>query len=207
MNTTRITSRQTPPPGGDPPGAAAGPPRPSRYRPGRRGGFTLIEAALVTMIVGIGVTAIIAAQQAFHQENAWAQRMGTALLLASEIRESTLHLPQRDPIQGTGNWGPESNEPTVADYDDLDDFDGSNGAGLVISPPVDAARQPIPDMERWSQEVTVENVLKSYVNADDPAPDGSTPVVRITCRVLYNGPRDDEPQEVTRLTWLRTGDR
>ena len=46
--------------------------RRGRKRGGRRsarGGFTLIETALATVIVGVGVLAIVAAQQAFHKQN------------------------------------------------------------------------------------------------------------------------------------------
>ena len=40
-------------------------------------GFTLIEAALTTAIVGTGVLSIMAAQQAYLRKNDWAQRAGT----------------------------------------------------------------------------------------------------------------------------------
>ena len=159
---------------------------------------------LVTVIVGVGVLAIVAAQQAYHQQNGYAQHMGSALLLANEIRELTLSLPQHDPIGGTAVWGPEANEPTLASYDDLDDFDGSMGTGLTISPPIDALRQVLPDMQQWTQKVTVENVLPTFISG--PAvPDNSTDVVRITCQILYQGPNDAEPTEITRLSWIRAG--
>ena len=79
----------------------------------RDSGFTLIEASLTTIIVGTGVLAILAAQQAFHKKNDWAQRSGTAMLLANELREFTLSLPQHDPITGDTNMGPELGENDV----------------------------------------------------------------------------------------------
>ena len=170
-----------------------------------RRGFTLIEAALVTVIVGVGVLSIVQAEQAYHQQNDIAGRMGTALLLANEIRELTMGLPQRDPIGGASHWGPESGELTVADYDDLDDFDGSQGTGTTISPPINALRQPLTNMTGWSQVVTVENVLDGNVSSSTAAPDGSTSVMRITCRVLYQQPGKPVATEITRLTWLRSG--
>lgn len=169
-------------------------------------GFTLIETALAAVIVSTGVLAIVSAQQAYHQHNMWSQRIGTALLLANEIRELTTGLPRFDPITGSASWGPESNEPAVAQYDDLDDFDGAGGMGSSFSPPIDANRMQVPNMERWTQSVTVENVLQNMVDGA-PAPDNSTDVVRITCRVLYKGPGMDEPTEITRLTWIRAGER
>lgn len=168
--------------------------------------FTLIETALAVVIISTGVLAIIAAQQAFHQQNLWSQKVGTALLLANEMRELTMGLPRFDPITGSETWGPEDNEPTVAQFDDLDDFDGADGLGTTFSPPIDANRNTVPNMERWSQVVTVENVQPGRVNGPAVA-DNSTDVVRITCRVLYHDPKLPEPTEITQLTWIRAQER
>ena len=94
--------------------------------PGCRGpnGFTLIETALATVIVGVGVLSIVAAQQAFHKQNAWSTNASTATRLGNEIREMTFRLPRHDPVTGLIlPWGPEDNELWVGDFDDLDDFD------------------------------------------------------------------------------------
>jgi hypothetical protein len=169
----------------------------------RAAAFTLMEALLATIIVGTAVLAIVAAQQAYHQQNGQAQHMGAALLLANEIREMTMHLPLRDPITSSAYWGPEPGESAVTQFDDLDDFDGPTGDGLTISPPVDATGRVIPDMTNWSQVVTVHNVLESFINASTPAPAHGTDVVRITCDILYQDPNDPAPVLITRLTWIR----
>ncbi len=97
----------------------------------RRAGFTLIETALATVIVGVGVLSIVAAQQAFHKQNAWSTHASTATRLGNEIREMTFRLPRHDPVTGLLlPWGPEDNELWVGDFDDLDDFDGDDGNGL-----------------------------------------------------------------------------
>jgi len=186
------------------PGAHPAPNPQSPVRNPKSSGFTLIETALVIVIVGVGVLAIMQAEQAFHQHNDFSQRVGTALLLANEIRELTLNFPQSDPITAQTNWGPETNEPNVLQYDDLDDFDGPGGVGLTFSPPIDALRREIPNMTPWSQVITVENVLENFVNGS-AAPDHSTDVLRITCRVLYQGPTMNQPMEITRQTWLSAG--
>jgi len=188
--------------------------RPTTYAPRpapppRRGGFTLIEAALTTVIVGTGVLAIVAAQQAYHQKNGWAQRTGTGMLLANELREMTMPLPLHDPITKDQNLGPEPNEPSLDDYDDLDDFAGTIdgggfGGGTTFSPPINALRQEVPDMERWSQEIQVENVLPDFINATFTQPLGTTDTVRVTVTVRYQGPAAPEPETVTTLTWLVT---
>ena len=85
-----------------------------------RRGFTLIETALATIIVGVGVVAIVSAQQAFHIKNNWSTHASTATLLGNEIREMTLNLPRHDPVTGQAYWGSEPNETWVGDFDDID---------------------------------------------------------------------------------------
>ncbi len=176
----------------------------------RSAGFTLIEAALTTVIVGTGVLAIVAAQQAYHMENDWAQRTGTALLLANELRELTLTLPVHDPITGKSNLGPEAGETTIADYDDLDDFAGDVdamgiGSGLSFNPPVNALRQPVTSMANWTQVINVESVLPDDISSaftQSLGADGT--LKRVTVTVQYQGPNDNQPSPVTGLTWVVT---
>ncbi|MGD1916948.1 MAG: prepilin-type N-terminal cleavage/methylation domain-containing protein [Phycisphaerales bacterium] len=94
-------------------------------------GFTLIETALATVIIGVGVVAIVEAHQAFMKSNQWSTHAATATFLGGEIREMTLNLPRHDPVTGLRidggdieGWGPEDGEVLVEDFDDLDDFDG-----------------------------------------------------------------------------------
>jgi len=101
-----------------------------RNQTGRRG-FTLIEAAFTTVIIGVGVVAMVDAQQSFVRSNNWSNESSTAAFLAAEVREMTRLLPRHDPVTGlflsggvlTG-WGPEDGEVLVTDFDDIDDFDG-----------------------------------------------------------------------------------
>lgn len=182
---------------------------PRRRRSRRRaGGFTLIEASLTTVIVGTGVLAIVAAQQAYHMKNNWAGRTTTAMLLANEMRELTLTMPLYDPITGETNYGPEADETNVLSYDDLDDFAGTitagKGTGTTFNPPINALRQEINDLDRWSQVVTVENVLPDYIDAAFTQPIGSTSVMRITVAIQFQDPQSGQQETITELTWLVT---
>ncbi len=173
----------------------------------RSAGFTLMEAALTTVIIGTGVLAILAAQQAYHQKNNWAQRTGTAMLLANEIRELTMHLPHHDPITGTMYLGPEPWETGVEDFNDLDDFAGEVdadgfGSGTTFRPPINALRQPIPNMDNWQQHVMVESVRSDDISTTYTHPLGSTDMMRVTVTISYFPPQTGEAEAVTRLSWV-----
>lgn len=100
------------------------------------GGFTLIETSMATVIIGVGVLAMVDAQSAFIVSNQWSSHAASATFLANEIRELTRGLPKHDPVNGliliddgAGNmvisgWGFDGGEVTVDDFDDIDDFDG-----------------------------------------------------------------------------------
>lgn len=168
-------------------------------------GFTLIEAALATVIVGVGVLAIVEAQQSFHRKNLWAVQSGVATRLGNEIREMTLNLPRHDPVTGTARWGPETGEETLGDFDDLDDFDGGDGQGTIFSAalgngPISARREPIPGLEGWSQVVRVRNVHAFEITRT--VPDGSSDFLQVEVTVSWQAPGADAPAEMTRFSWL-----
>jgi type II secretory pathway pseudopilin PulG len=169
-----------------------------------RRGFTLLETGLTIVIVGTGVIAMMAAQQAFHQKNDWSTHASTAAQIGNEIREMTFNLPRHDPVTGEDFWGPEDNELSVEDFDDLDDFDG-DGDGLIFSAalgngPLNARRAIIPNMTGWSQTVRVFNVDPFDITSVEA--DGSTPMLMVEVVVEYQSPRDLVPNEITRITWL-----
>ena len=185
----------------------------------RLGGFTLIETALATIIVGVGVLAMVSAQQAFHKKNSWSTHVSTATALANEIREMTWNLPRHDPVTGIiydpitgamiGGWGPEDNEGWVGDFDDLDDFDGAGG-GLVFSAdwdpttldngPINARREIIANMEGWTQIVGAYSVDPFDITSVEL--DASTNMMLMEVAVTYQGPGDQNPVEITRVSWI-----
>jgi len=178
----------------------------------RRSGFTLIETALATIIVGVGVLALVSAQQAFHQQNSWSTHASIAERLGNEIREMTLNLPKYDPVTGTAYWGPEPNELSWEDFDDVDDFDGAAGTGLSFAAdwdgatddngPINARREIIPNMQGWEQVVTVRNVDPFDINDGVDPGDGSTDMILIQVLVRYQGPLDGTAQDMTTVSWI-----
>ncbi|RPG14533.1 MAG: prepilin-type N-terminal cleavage/methylation domain-containing protein [Phycisphaera sp. TMED9] len=168
-----------------------------------RRGFTLIESALATVIIGTGVLAMVAAQQTFHRQNDWAQHSANAMRLAGEIRELTLNMPSHDPVTGVEFWGPEPNESLVEDWDDIDDFDDAVFSFDLGNGPITAMRTPFEAMPGWSQRILVSNVDPFDIGVT--LPEGTSEMIRVEVVVEYQGPTDLEPAEITRLIWIQPG--
>jgi len=186
--------------------------RQDRGRRARRA-FTLIETSLAVIIVGVGVLAIVSAQQSFHQKNSWSSHLSTATWLGNEIREMTLNLPRHDPVTGDAFWGPEPDtELTIFDYDDLDDFDGPGGLGLefsgipaagVVNGPRNSRREIIPNMDGWVQTIFVDQI--DPFNITSPPVDPTNYLIRITVEVSYQAPYESTPSEVATVSWIAPG--
>ncbi|MBM43942.1 MAG: hypothetical protein CMJ36_02870 [Phycisphaerae bacterium] len=168
-------------------------------------GFTIVETAVAIVIIGTGVLGLVAAQQAWHDQSAWAERAAVATRLGNEIREMTFNVSRHDPVTGAATWGPESNEVGLEDFDDLDDFDGADGTGLVLSGsdgtgPVNAMRQLIPGMTHWTQTIRVFNVDPGDVNTD--VLDAASDMMRVEVVIDWQGPGEAEPVMMTTVGWL-----
>src|SRR5882724_10957856 len=102
-----------------------------RRSPARRG-FTLLETGLATIIIGMGVVAIVELLAKGTMSQIEANDLTIAVNLANSIHELTYNLKFTDPTNinnPTPHWGPETGE-TIANYNDNDDFDGK-----TFSPP------------------------------------------------------------------------
>jgi hypothetical protein len=168
------------------------PTRPARPRATTRGaprrtGFTLIEAALTTAIIGFGVVSMMGLLATGTTNNKDSAQLTTGLQLARAVREMTVSLPFADPVNPT-HFGKESGE-NLATFNDLDDFNG-----FVASPPVNARRQPMNEFDGWEQSVTVQTVDPDALTVNAPA--GSQPAAKVRVVVKRNG------RQVCRVEWF-----
>ena len=142
------------------------PPAPGTRR--ARAGFTLIEAAIVTAIVGFGIVALLELLAAGSMANAESAELTTAVFLANNINEL---------MQGK-------------DYATLKaTYDGKTYGKPTASPfdvPVDGRGQPLAGFTNWAQELDV-----SYVDHDRitlVVPDTQIePTSRVTVNIKHNG--------------------
>ncbi len=154
----------------------------------KKNAFTLVEVLVAVMLVGLAIACLLAASSSFTSSNAAGMDLSTAEFLTEQIRELTALLPAIDPNTGTDLFGPE--EAALADYDDLDDFDGAS-----FCPPINANRQPLDNFAAFSQQVAVENV--NPADFEQVVGDHTSDFVRVTVKVCLNA------REITSTRWLR----
>ncbi len=163
---------------------------------GGRSGFTLIEACLAIIIVGVGIFAAMELFAVCTRQNAMATRITVASMLARNLEEVIVHLPLVDPIEGSETFGPEEGE-ALANFDDVDDFHGFSSASVGV--PVDSLLLPIPELAQYEQQVTVTPVLASNLAVETAGSDA----VRVDVAVVWRRTPDDTPEPLFVATWYR----
>lgn len=153
-----------------------------------KAGFTLLEALMAAMLIGLAIAALAASSGAFTAYNAAGVDLSTAEFLVEEIRELTAPLPVGDPNGGTA-FGADPGE-SLATYDDLDDFHLRS-----YSPPIDAGRTVMPEFGAFTQRILIHNVTASDLNVT--AGNHSTDFYRVTVTVLKSG------VPITSSSWIR----
>jgi type II secretory pathway pseudopilin PulG len=153
-----------------------------------RRAFTIIEALIAIILVGLAIASLVAANGSFTKANGAAADLSTAEFLIEQVRELTTMLAVVDPQTDISTFGPE--ETALTNYDDLDDFDEAS-----FSPPINANRQPLNDLAAFTQQITVQNV--SPLNFGHVVTHHSSNFVRVTVRVLLNS------KEISSTAWIR----
>jgi prepilin-type N-terminal cleavage/methylation domain-containing protein len=152
-----------------------------------RRGFTLMEVAMGTMIIGLGVVSVLQLTAKLTVSQVGAVDMTVAVNLANNIHELFYNLHFADPVT-PAHWGPETGE-TLATYNDNDDFDGSS-----FSPPIDTERNTLSNLSGWTQSISVQSVDPNHITST--VPNGSTSMERITVTISHLG------QTVYSESWL-----
>ncbi len=152
-------------------------------------GFTLIEAVMSMLIVGLMLVAAlntIGASKLAQSRNA-EQAVGP--MLAEDLMTEILSQHYQEPVDTPG-FGRES-EPggNRADWDDVDDYDGWSA-----SPPQAKDGTDLPDLEGWGRAVTVYWVKPTKLNEVG----ANTGVKRIIITMTHQG------RVVTELFSVRT---
>jgi Tfp pilus assembly protein PilV len=169
----------------------------------RRGGFTLVEAALTTMIVGVGTVAMMGLLVTGVNSSQQAANLTTAVDLANDVHELCESLP----FAASNNyWGIPSGY-TVSSLmssplANITWLDGQTfGAGSTPAGPVDATFSTIAGLSGWSEVVAVNSVSPTNLAANAPTKSTATyPMSRIT--VTINHTANSTVQQVYQTSWI-----
>jgi hypothetical protein len=147
---------------------------------------------MTTVIVGTGILGAVQLMAVCTRQNRAASQSTTAMLLANNIQEAVAHLAFSDP-DGAPTFGLEETGTAAKSWDDIDDFNG-----VTFSPPMTATLDPIPDLDRFTQEIAVKRCDPQKLTLDAAGADAA----RVTVRIWFKLP-DGTKEEVHRLTWVR----
>lgn len=156
------------------------------------GGFSLIEAAVATAIIGIAVAALMTAVAAGTRAANSGRLITVATMLAQEAREWTIKLPfsDPDPADQDNPPGTGGSDPQVY-VDDLDDL-----MDVTFCPPRDGNGLPITDMAAWSQTLTL--TWRDMVDPTSIVTNGTSDLIHIQVDIKLG------PQTIFTTGWLVT---
>ncbi len=171
-----------------------------------RRGFTLIEAALVTVIIGIGVVGMLELLAVGTETNSDGTELTTAMNLANNIREISLGMDFYDPqdladgsAEKPKTWN--TKEASVDLYDNVLDLDN-----CVFNPPLNGTREKMDAYGSWTQIVMVDSVLDEDISKTIPDTPRE-PTARVTVIMWRGGKWSPDPtkavgKEVYRMSFL-----
>jgi prepilin-type N-terminal cleavage/methylation domain-containing protein len=129
----------------------------------RRRGFTLIEAAIVTAIVGIGIVGLLELLAAGTMANAESAELTTAVFLANNVNEM---------MQGK-------------DYATLHATYDNKSYAAPVTGPVDGRGVKLSGFDTWAQDVDVQYVDPDWITL--AVPDAQVePMSRVTVTIKHN---------------------
>ena len=148
------------------------------FRRCRSRGFTLLETALATIIIGTGVIATMQLMAVGTMANSAATELTTAINLANNVHEIAVGLPFASTTNPGSTTFKDSGGPLNYRY--LWDMNGDS-----YSPPLDVTRNTISGYGNWTQKVTVQSVDPTALTAVRPN-SISLPTARVTVIILHN---------------------
>jgi Tfp pilus assembly protein PilV len=153
-----------------------------------RMGFTLAEAMMATVVLGIAAAGVLLPFTSGAAVRAEGMRRTLGAKLASDLMERIITRPFHDPDGNAYdyNLGADAGETTFEDFDNLDDFhDYSELQGQVK----DAAGTVFTDLNyaRLSRDSKCDYVYVPQVFVPQGSGAGVSKYIRITVRVYYSG--------------------
>ncbi len=147
--------------------------------PRRTPGFTLVEAVISIVLVGVLLVAAINTLGATAVSKRSIEHQALGYTLASDLMAEILNQAYEEP-NDTPEFGRESSESggDRTDWDDVDDYDGWSA-----TPPETKDEEPLDGYDQWTRSVEVAFVNPTSLNDLG----GNTGVKRITVTASFKG--------------------
>lgn len=146
--------------------------------PRRSPGFTLIEAVISIVLVGLLLVAAINTLGATAVSKRNIEHQARGYLLAADLMAEILNQAYEEPVD-TVTFGRESESGgDRTDWDDIDDYDGWSA-----TPPETKDGLPLDGYDQWTRSVEVAFVNPTDLNALSANPG----VKRVTVTASFNG--------------------
>jgi Tfp pilus assembly protein PilV len=146
-------------------------------------GFTLAEAMMATVVLGVAAAAVLLPFTSGAAVRAEGGHRTLAAKLASDLMEEIIRKPFHDPDGSSYDYspGPDAGETTFADFDNVDDFDGYTEPQGQVK---DASGTVFTDSH---YAIFSRDVSCAYVYVPQETGDGEIKFIRATVRVYYSG--------------------
>jgi len=163
-----------------------------------RRGFTLAESLMASAILAVAVVGIVIPLSASHQQSRASDRSAAGAALARQLLDEIVSRPFEDPTDFSRTLGPEADETSRKDFDNVDDYHGYTDQTLSAKL-LDGSALPWSGGETYQRAVSVEyrqTPAGSAVSSGDFAmvtarvtlPDGQTVTAqRLVCRYPREG--------------------
>ncbi len=161
--------------------------------PRRTPGFTLVEAVISIVLVGVLLVAAINTLGATAVSKRNIEHQALGYTLAADLMAEILSQAYEEP-DDTPEFGRESGESGGGrmDWDDVDDYDGWSA-----TPPETKDEEPLDGYDQWTRSVEVAFVDPTSLNDLG----GNTGVKRITVTASFNGVPAAELVAVRTQAW------
>ena len=146
-------------------------------------GFTLAEAMMATVVLGIAAAGALLPFTSGAAVRAEGMRRTLGAKLAGDLMEEIILKPFHDPDGSSYDYspGPDAGEITLADFDNVDDFDGyAEPQGQVKD--VSGTVFTDSNYANFSRDVSC-----AYVRVSQESETGELKFIRVTVRVYYSG--------------------